>query len=47
MNSIIAMAAHLYAPVSTRAYFKAANLRLQAQCPVSVKHDAKLPTSTE
>jgi len=43
MNAFLLMTARLYAPVSTAAYLAEANLRLQAQCPVSVKHEANLP----
>lgn len=47
MNSILVLAARLYAPVSTAQFMAAVDLRLREQCPQSVKHEAKLPQASE
>lgn len=47
MNAFLQLTARLYAPVSTAQYFANAQLRLNEQCPCSVKHDAKLPQASE
>ena len=46
MNAILQLTARLYAPRSTAQYFADAQLRLNEQCPQSVKHEAKLPQSS-
>ena len=46
MNAILQLTARLYAPISTAHYFADAQLRLNEQCPQSVKHEAKLPQSS-
>ena len=43
MNAMLQLTACLYAPLSTAQYFANAQLRLNEQCPRSVKHEAKLP----
>ncbi len=43
MNAMLQLTARLYAPISTAQYFANAQLRLNEQCPRSVKHEAKLP----
>ena len=45
MNAILHLAARLYAPVSSAQIFAEAQLRLNEQCPQSVKHEAKLPSA--
>lgn len=45
MNALLQLAARLYAPVSAAQFFADAELRLREQCPQSVKHEAKLPSS--
>lgn len=46
MNAILQLTARLYAPISTAQYFASAQLRLNEHCPLSVKHEAKLPPSS-
>ena len=45
MNAMLQLAARLYAPLSTAQIFARAQLRLNEQCPRSVKHEAKLPSA--
>ena len=47
MNALLQLAARLYAPLSTAQYFANAQLRLNEQCPQSVKHEARLPQASE
>lgn len=47
MNAILQLTARLYAPLSTAYYFADVQLRLNEQCPRSVKHEAKLPQASE
>ncbi len=44
MNALLQLAARLYAPVSTAQFMANVQLRLNEQCPRSVKHEAKLPS---
>ena len=44
MNAFLQLTARLYSPISTAQYFSNAQLRLNEQCPRSVKHEAKLPS---
>lgn len=46
MNAILQLTARLYAPLSTAQYFADVQLRLNEHCPLSVKHEAKLPQSS-
>lgn len=45
MNAFLVLTARLYAPISTAQYFADVQLRLNEQCPQSVKHEAKLPSN--
>ena len=45
MNAMLQLAARLYAPVSTAQILADVQLRLNEQCPRSVKHEAKLPSN--
>lgn len=45
MTSIMALAAYLYAPITTAQYFATMELRLRQQCHQSVVHKAKLPAA--
>ena len=46
MNAMLQLTARLYAPLSTAQFMANVQLRLNEQCPQSVKHEAKLPQSS-